>query len=59
MRCFLFPLQPIDFFDCIINNEPDKLPEDKYSKDFSNFIDACLEKNQHFRPKPVQLIVNI
>ncbi len=39
--------------------EPPKLPFDRYSESFNNFISLCLNKNPKNRPKPTALMVKL
>lgn len=40
----------------ILNDDPPKLPADKFSEAFINFVEVCLRKNFHERPKYKQLL---
>lgn len=40
----------------ILNDDPPKLPADKFSEAFVNFVEVCLRKNFHERPKYKQLL---
>lgn len=49
-------VQFFDLYDAIVNHDPPSLPGDQFSKEFCDFVAACLCKNATKRPFAAELL---
>ncbi|XP_030832379.1 dual specificity mitogen-activated protein kinase kinase 5 isoform X2 [Strongylocentrotus purpuratus] len=49
-------LSPIALLQCIVEEHPPRLPSDKFSAPFVDFVNRCLQKRPGDRPKPQDLM---